>query len=90
MKDSKFDETLSEVKLSALQSLVTTFLGNHQSGEYEKEFEELLKSFHQLGALMSVNLHFLRSHFDYFPKNCGDLSGEQGKRPQQDIMGKRY
>ena len=38
MKDSMFDETLSEVELSAWHSLkpvVTNFQGNHRSAEYE-------------------------------------------------------
>ena len=53
IKDSMFDQTLSKDELSAWQSLklvVTIFLGNHQSAEYEKEIKEVLKSFHQLRA----------------------------------------
>ena len=72
MKDPIFDEALSEAKLSAwpsLKSVVTHFLGNHQSAEYEKEIEELLKIFRCLGSRMSVKLHFLMSHLDYFPNN---------------------
>ena len=67
-----FDEALSEAELSAwrsLKSVVTNFLGNHWSAEYKKEIEELLKSFHLLGAQMSVKLHFLLSLLDYFPRN---------------------
>ena len=41
---------------------------------------------------MSVKMHFLRSHLDYFPHNWGDFSEEQGERFHQDIsdMEKRY
>ena len=41
---------------------------------------------------MSVKQHFLQSHLDYFPKNYGDLSEEQGERFHQDIriMEERY
>ena len=73
MKDPMFDKALSKAELSAwqlLKSVVTNFLGNHWSAEYKKEIEELLKSFHQLKAQMSIKLHFLLSHWDYFPKNC--------------------
>ena len=80
MKDPMFDEALSNAELSTwklLKSVVTNFLRNHQSAEYEKEIEEPLKSFHQLGAQMSVKLHFLWSHLDYFLKNCRDLSKDQ-------------
>ena len=82
MKDPMFDEPLNEDELSAWQSLksvVTNSLGNHRTVEYEKEVEELLKSFHQLKTQMSVKLHFLRLHLDYLPKNCEDLSEEQGE-----------
>ena len=34
---------------------------------------------------MSVKLHFLRSHFDNFPKNCGDFSEEKDERFHKDI-----
>ena len=60
--------------------------------EYEKEIEELLKSFCPLGTWISVKLYFLWLHMDYFPKNCGDLSEDQGKRVHQGIriMEERY
>ena len=34
---------------------------------------------------MSVKIHFLRSHFEYFPVNCGQYSEEQEERFHQDI-----
>jgi len=37
---------------------------------------------------MSLKIHFLESHLDFFPENLGEVSYEQGKRFQQDIMGK--
>ena len=79
-----FDKTLSEAELSTWQSLKlvdTNFLGNHWSAEYEKEIEELLKSFCQPEA----QLHFLQLHLNYFPKNCRDLSEELGGSFHQDI-----
>ena len=41
---------------------------------------------------MSVKMHFLSSHLDYFPENCGDYSEEQGERFHQDLrqMEERY
>ena len=95
MKDPKLDEALSGVKLftwQSLKSVVTDFLTNSLSAEYEKEIEELVKSFCQLWGRMSVKLHFLLSYFDYFLKNCGDLSEELGEHFHQDIpiMQERY
>ena len=34
---------------------------------------------------MSIKLHFLLSHLDYFPKHYGDLSEEQSECFHQDI-----
>lgn len=34
---------------------------------------------------MSLKLHFLDSHLDYFPENVGDFSEEQGERAHQDM-----
>ena len=41
---------------------------------------------------MSVKLHFLHSHLEYFPDNLGYYSEEQGERFHQDlkIMERRY
>ncbi|KAK3874297.1 hypothetical protein Pcinc_020763 [Petrolisthes cinctipes] len=60
---------------------------NHQSPEYEKTVDELMESFR-----MSVKMHFLRSHLDYFSNNCGDFSEEKGERFHKDIqvMEERY
>ena len=57
-----------------------------------KVVDELMDSFQQLGARVSVKMHSLGSHLDYFPDNCGDYSEEQGERFHQDIrvMEKRY
>ena len=34
---------------------------------------------------MSLKLHFLDSHVEYFPDNLGEYSEEQGDRFHQDI-----
>ncbi|GBM57389.1 hypothetical protein AVEN_59873-1 [Araneus ventricosus] len=41
---------------------------------------------------MSLKVHFLDSHMDYFPENLGEVSEELGKRFRQDIkeMKRRY
>ncbi|GBN48322.1 hypothetical protein AVEN_225585-1 [Araneus ventricosus] len=41
---------------------------------------------------MSLNVHFLDSHLDYFPENLGAVSEEQGEIFHQDIkeMERRY
>lgn len=95
LKDSKFDDCLEINEMNAwhaFKSIVQNFLGNQRSADYERVVEELLQSYKALGARMSIKMHFLSSHLDYFPDNCGELSEEQGERFHQDIrvMEERY
>lgn len=95
MKDRQFDQAMTETELNAweaFKSVVNNFLGNERSPEYVLIVQELMQSFMVLGARMSVKMHFLSSHLDYFPDNCGDYSEEQGERFHQDIrtMEERY
>jgi hypothetical protein len=52
----------------------------------------LLEKLQILGCNMSLTLHFLHFHLDYFPENLGDPSKEQGERFHQDVkeMERRY
>ena len=88
MKDPNFDKSLTPKEKrawTALKSIIQNFLGNHRSEDYQRVVTDLLKRFQALGACMSIKLHFLSSHLDYFPDNCGDYSEEQGERFHQDI-----
>ena len=42
--------------------------------------------------LLSLKIHFLHSHLDFFPKNLGAVSDEHGERFHQEIsiMERRY
>jgi len=35
---------------------------------------------------MSLKIHFLESHLDFFPENLGEVSDEHGERFHQDIL----
>jgi hypothetical protein len=52
----------------------------------------MLSKYKDLGANMSIKVHYLHSHLDRFPDNLGDFSEEQGERFHQDIkvMEERY
>jgi len=41
---------------------------------------------------MSLKIHFLESHLNFFPENLGEVSDEHGERFHQDILDleKRY
>ena len=73
-------------------SVVREFLGNTKASNYRYLVDEMLRNFQALGSRMSIQLHYLLSHLDYFPENLGDVSEEQGKRFHQDfkMMKERY
>ncbi|KAJ8703931.1 hypothetical protein PYW07_011074 [Mythimna separata] len=72
--------------------LLQIVLGNHKSDSYRELVSELLLSYQALGCNMSLKIHFLDSHLDFFPDNLGAASDEHGERFHQDIssMEKRY
>ena len=63
--------------------LVSNFLSNTKSPNYKELVKNLLCAFQKLGFNMSVKIHFLHSHLDYFPENLGAMSEEQGERFHQ-------
>ena len=67
------------------QSIATNFLGNYKADNYKQLVANFLKSFKAPGCNMSLKIHFLRSHLDFFPLNCGEVSDEHGERFHQDI-----
>jgi hypothetical protein len=72
--------------------VVGNFLGNHKSFDYREIIENMIQRYQALGSTMSVKMHFLHSHLDYFSENLGRFSEEQGERFHQDIseMERRY
>ena len=83
LKDKEFIETMSSVEKNGwivLSQFVSNFLGNTKFPEYKEIVKTLLDTFHKLGCNMSVKVHFLHSHLEYFPENLGALNEEQGKR----------
>lgn len=88
MYDEKFLLCLNQIEKDAwlsFKDVVENFLGNHHPENCEDFVEQMLINFEKLGCNMSVKVHFLHSHFDYFPKNLGDFSEEHGERFHQDI-----
>ena len=88
MKDSSFDKILTGNEKTAwvsFKNVCTNFLRKRRSQDYKEMVGVLMQSFQTLGVRMSIKMHFLHSHLDYFPDNCGDYSEEQGEKFHQDI-----
>ncbi|UYV78775.1 hypothetical protein LAZ67_16002710 [Cordylochernes scorpioides] len=78
-QDGNFQNSLNEVEAAAwnlFRNVCKNFLGSVKA----------------LGCNMSLKIHFLHSHLDFFPDNLGAISDEHGERFHQAIssMEKRY
>jgi len=95
IQDEYFDKLLQGNEKSAwinFKFVVKGFSENRRALNYEELVHNLLQSNQKLGCNTSLNIHFLQSHLDFFPENCGAVSDEHGERFHQDIssMEKRY
>lgn len=95
LKSASFEGVLSDVEAIAwdsIKALIEGFFGNHRVDGYEIFVQNLLESFQNLGVSMSLKIHFLHHHLDFFTKQLASESDEQGERFHQTIMPmeKRY
>ncbi|CAK8697066.1 unnamed protein product [Clavelina lepadiformis] len=95
LEDGAFDQVLfskEKIAWEAFKLLATKFLGNKRADNYTELVSNLIKAYRCMGCNMSLKIHFLDSHLDFFPPNCGDVSDEHGERFHQCIstMARRY
>ncbi|UYV79737.1 hypothetical protein LAZ67_18000530 [Cordylochernes scorpioides] len=94
-QDGNFQNSLNEVEAAAWNSfrnVCKNVLGSVKVENYRDIVNDLLLSYKALGCNMSLKIHFLHSHLDFFPDNLGAVSDEHGERFHQAIssMEKRY
>ena len=80
MQDKQFDEDLNETERNAwllLTRICKDFLGNHKATNYQDVVQDLLTSYKAMGRNMSLKIHFLELHLDFFLENLGEVSDEQ-------------
>lgn len=58
----------------AFKVFVFWFLGNYSVDCYKILIKDLLRKYHQLRCNMSLEIHFLDLHLDFFPNNCDVVS----------------
>jgi CRISPR/Cas system-associated endonuclease/helicase Cas3 len=61
------------------------FLGNVKAENFKELVDDLLNAYQTMGCNMSLKLHCLHSHFDFFLPNLGAVGDEHGERFHQDI-----
>lgn len=66
--------------------VIEEFLGNKKAVDYKNNVENMLVGLDQMGANMSLKIHFLDSHLDFFHDNLGAVSDEHGERFHQEIL----
>ncbi|GBL75698.1 hypothetical protein AVEN_155005-1 [Araneus ventricosus] len=69
----------------AFYQVSTNFLGNDKAENYKDLVEDMLTLFQDFGCNMSLKIHFLDFHLNFFPDNCGQVSDEHGERFRQNI-----
>ena len=95
LASEELEKQMSDLKRNAWQAfrmIVEGFLGNHRRDDYAMVASNLIESYKKFGCRMSLKLHFLHSHLNFFRNNLGNVSEEYGERFHQDIqvMEKRY
>ena len=68
----KSEDQLREVEKVAQKSfkyVTTSFLGNHKAENYHDMAADLVQSNRAMGCNMSLKVHLIGSHFDYFAEN---------------------
>jgi len=71
MQDKQFDEDLNETERNAWLSFkrfCKDFLGNQKAANYHDVVQDLLTSYKAMGCNMSLKIHFLESHLDFFAR----------------------
>ena len=85
-----FDELPTSKELrawEAFKSVCSSFPGNKRVANYKTCIKRFLRTYYEhMGCRMSLKIHFLHSHLNFFPQNLGAVSGENGERLHQDIM----
>ncbi|GBN52428.1 hypothetical protein AVEN_218496-1 [Araneus ventricosus] len=94
-RNSKFEKLLrgkEKQVCDAFYQVSTNFLRNDKAENCKDLVEDMLALFQDFGCDMSLKIHFLDSHLNFFPDNCGQVSDERGERFHQAVasMEKRY
>lgn len=51
--------------------VINNFLGNKKADNYQEIVREMIDAYQLMGVHMSLKIHFLAHHLDFFPDNLG-------------------
>lgn len=86
MKKNDFDNSLNPNQIiawNAIKDVIENVLGKKREADSAERVKRLLKAFEVLGVNMSLKVHFLHHHMDWFEKQLSTESDEQGERFHQ-------
>lgn len=95
MKSVAFTEVLTYEERRGwifVKEVITRLLGKKRSGAYGPFLEGMMRSFEQLNVHMSLKIHYLHCHIEYFLQQMSTESDEHGERFHQiaAVMEARY
>jgi hypothetical protein len=67
---------VAKAACQAFKNVTKSFLGNQKAEKYHEIVSDLLTAYKAMGCNMSLKVHFLDSHLDFFPENLGAFSDE--------------
>ncbi|GBO08425.1 hypothetical protein AVEN_259886-1 [Araneus ventricosus] len=88
IKQPKFEKLLRSKEKqvwNVCYQVSTSFLGNGKAENYKNLVEDMLALFQDFRCNMSLKIHFLDSHLNFYPDNCGQISDEHDECFHQDI-----
>jgi len=61
------------------------YLGNFEAGNCSEMMANLVQYYKIMGRIVSLRVHFLDPHLEFFKENLGTVCNEHGERFHQDI-----
>lgn len=89
MKDDKFTRILIDAEVDAWQSIkkvIEGFLGKNRSLNYANSISTMMAAFEKIGVNMSLKIHLLHHHLEYFSCQLATESDEEGERFHQTVL----
>ena len=69
-----------------VKEVIVSFLGKDRKANSEEIVWNMLKSFEKQNVNMSLKIHFLKSHLEFFPSQFSSISDEHGERFHQTMQ----
>lgn len=75
MADEEFTYNLDLEELDAWEAtrdVINNFLGNIRASNYKEIVKRMIDTYKTMGVHMSLKIHFLANHLNFFPDNLGN------------------